>query len=139
MTVSDNVLYNPWLTDPALAGPAATRPAELQVQVIGQSNFVPGSRQTYAFAYRNGTPGTINNAVLVAYLPDTATYQYSEGSGLYWAAREQVFWKIGNLLPGAQGIVAMSVEYAWGIPFGVSDAVAAAIGGTNAPNDPHRH
>jgi hypothetical protein len=133
-SVSDKVLYNPWLSDPSLAGPEATRPAELQVQVIGNANFVPGSRQTYALNYRNGTASTITNAVLVAWLPDSAYYLYS-GGGIYWANREQVFWKLGDLPPGTEGIVAFSVEYAWGIPFGVTDAVVAAIAGSNAPSD----
>ena len=134
-SVSDNVLYDPWLTDPGLAGPGAARPAELQVQVIGRPNFVPGSRQTYAIAYRNGTPNTITDAVLVVFLPDFAYYLNNEGSGFYWPEREQVFWRLGSLPPDKEGIVAVTVEYAWGIPFGSADAVTAAIAGSNASND----
>jgi uncharacterized repeat protein (TIGR01451 family) len=105
------------------------------VQVIGRPNFVPGSRQTYAIAYRNGTDHTISNAVLVVFLPNYAYYLNNEGSGYYWQEREQVFWRLGNLPPNQEGILAVTVEYMYGIPFGSADAISAAIAGTNASND----
>jgi uncharacterized repeat protein (TIGR01451 family) len=134
-SVSDNVLYDPWLTSALEAGPGATNPVGLQVEVIGRSNFAPGSRQTYAIAYRNNTISTINSAVLVAFLPDFATYINNEGNGYFWFSRNQVYWRLGNLLPGASDIVAVTVEYAWGIPFGTRDSLLAALAGSNAAND----
>ena len=134
-SVSDNVLYDPWMTDPSLTGPGAARSAELQVQVIGRPNFVPGSRQTYGIAYRNGTDHTISNAVVVVFLPNYAYYLNNEGSGYYWQEREQVFWRLGNLPPNQEGILAVTVEYMYGIPLGTADAISAAIAGSNASND----
>lgn len=134
-SVSDNVLYDPWLTNALDAGPEAENQVGLQVEVIGRSNFAPGSRQTYAIAYRNNTFSTINNAVLVAFLPDFADYVANEGNGYFWFNRNQVYWRLGNLLPGATGIVGVTVEYAWGIPYGTRDSLLAALAGSNAPND----
>lgn len=134
-SVSDNVLYDPWLTNALDAGPEAETPVGLQVEVIGRTNFAPGSRQTYAIAYRNNTLSAINNAVLVAFLPDFADYVANEGNGYFWFSRNQVYWRLGNLLPGASDIVAVTVEYAWGIPYGTRDSLLAALAGSNAPND----
>ncbi len=134
-SVSDNVLYDPWLTNPGDAGPQATQPIGLQVEVVGRSIFVPGSRQTYAISYRNNTVTSINNAVLVAFLPDFAQYTGNDGTGYHWVNRKQVYWRLGTLPPGETGIVAVTVEYDWGIPFGTRDSILAALAGSNAPND----
>ena len=76
----------------------------------------------------------VQDAVLVLSLPNTAVFKYSSSGGIYWPARNQVFWKLGTLDPGASGSVAVRGTYQWGIPDLTLEASMASMLGTNLNN-----
>jgi len=71
--------------------------------------------------------------VLVVTLPVNAEYRDNRGGGTHWPQRRQVFWKYGTLQPRAAGTVAVSVNFAWGLPTGLKDSTIASLGGSNVP------
>jgi hypothetical protein len=125
-SVSDLVLYAPWLTDPSQVNGGN----ELTVQVGGVGRYSPGETVQYAIAYGNPTSETVQNAVLRVALPANSTYVDSTGNGILWPQRNQIFWKLGNLAPGAGGLLAVRVTYAWGLPDGLKTAVVAQVAGS---------
>jgi uncharacterized repeat protein (TIGR01451 family) len=125
--VSDGVLYDPWLTEPGGAPSGG-----LTVSVLGPKIFAPGSTQTYAIFYENGTDQAVQEAILLVSLPSNAAYESNSGGGILYPRQNQIFWKMGTLAPGARGMVSVQVRYDWGVPDGVKDSVLAHLGGTNA-------
>jgi uncharacterized repeat protein (TIGR01451 family) len=126
-SVSDRVLYDPWLASPDDADDLET----LVVQIGGAGRYSSGQTVQYAIAYFNPTTEPVEDAVLRVALPANSTYIDSTGEAIYWPQRDQLFWKLGDLAPGASGLMAMRVTYAWGLPEGLMTAVVAQLGGRN--------
>jgi hypothetical protein len=124
-SVSDRVLYDPWLTSPDQTAGGT----ELIVQIGGVGRYTPGETVQYAIAYINPTAEQVNNAVLRVALPANSRYIDSTGGGIFWPERRQMFWKLGTIAPGASGILAVRVTYNWGLPDGLKTAIVAQLGG----------
>lgn len=132
--VSDGVLFYPWNNTRTVEQPIPT-PTYVTLNTIGPANVSSGAQVDYRVTYENGTALTVQNAVLLVRLPYLATYVESSAGGIYWPERQQVFWKLGNLAPGAQGELWVRVQYDWGIPNMQSDNTATFLIGTNYLND----
>jgi hypothetical protein len=124
-SVSDLVLFDPWLKSPEEANNANA----LSVQVAGVGRYSPGETIQYAIAYSNQTTEVVEDAVLRVALPANSEYIDSTGNAIFWPDRGQVFWKLGTLAPGAGGLLAVRVTYAWGLPDGIKTAIVAQLGG----------
>lgn len=124
-SVSDRVLYDPWMTTPD----EQTTADALELHLAGGGRYTAGETVQYAISYANPTTTTVQNAVLRVALPANSTYLDSTGAAVYWAERRQVFWKLGTLAPGATGLVAVRVTYAWGLPEGIKTAIMAELDG----------
>lgn len=130
--VSDKVTFQPWLTSPDQTSP----PKEIILDLTGPNTFAPGSTHSFAAQYSNETNQTIEDAVLRLALPANAEYLDNIVGGILYPEIRQVFWKLGDLAPGARGIVAVRVRFDWGLPFGIKDTVFAQISGSNLPTPP---
>ena len=124
-SVSDRVLFEPWLTSPD----QTTNADSLVVQIGGVGRYAPGQTVQYAIAYHNPTAESVTNAVLRVALPANSTYVDSTGGGIFWPQRRQLYWKLGTLAPGTGGLLAVRVTYAWGLPEGLKTAIVAQLGG----------
>ncbi len=131
--VSDNVLFEPWLTAP---GTTDTPPliGTMIVQSGGATIFSAGQTVNYALAYDNQTTQTLQSSIFVMQLPSAATYLGSTGNGTYLPAYHQVVWDAGDLVPQQRGMLAVQVRYAWGLRGGYRDGVIALFGADNLPS-----
>lgn len=113
-----------------------TVPAELEnlvVSVIGPSIVNPGQEATFLVKYMNGMGKTAENVVIALDIPREFNYLSSTGGGIYLNDWNQVFWKLGNLSPDANGSVAVKMIVPWGLP-NSEGRILANIGAKNAPN-----
>lgn len=129
--VSDGVLFDPWLEEPG--GP----PAESGVflDIFHPNQAVPGSTEYATVLVANEGETAVADAIIIAALPDYATFVDSEDEGIYWPERRLVFWRLGSLEPGQVEIFRFRVRYDWGIPFGTEDSLMAFLVGSNFAND----
>ena len=81
--------------------------------------------------YLNTLTETVQNAVLMVQLPMSGDYVASTGGGIYWPERDQLFWKLGDLAPGAQGFLSFSVRFAWGLPRNYQDSTITLLTADN--------
>jgi len=124
VTVGANALFSPWLSI------SPVPPYGVAVEIRGPSRMAPGQTAPHALAYANYLTTTLQNAVLMVRLPALSTYEESDG-GIYWPERHQVFWKLGDLAPGAEGQLALRIRYQWGIPDEQVDNAGALLVGAN--------
>jgi len=110
-SVGNNILFYPWLTEPG-GGEVS---GEMQIMTGAPHLISPGQSADYAIQYSNQMSATVQNAILLIQLPQAADYISSTGGGIYWPERHQVFWKLGDLPPGAQGYVSVLVRFQWGL------------------------
>ena len=82
----------------------------------GAGNITPGDEATYLIEYNNVTTGTLQDVVVIFDLPAGFGYASSTNNGIYRDDRNQVFWKLGNLNPGAKGLLSLKVGIPWGLP-----------------------
>jgi hypothetical protein len=128
--VSDHVLFDPWLTDPGQTG----APTGFALKVLGPNLFSPGQRATYSVYYRNAGSEPVQDTVLRFLLPNDGEYLAGSPGAVSWLERAEVFWKLGDLAPGEAGVVWVELRFAWGLPIGIKQVVAAqAAGGNLAP------
>jgi uncharacterized repeat protein (TIGR01451 family) len=127
--VSDGVLFDPWLRTPPTAGAMSN---QVLLDIGGPERISPGQTVDYSVQYVNQSAQTVENAVLMLALPDAGEFLEDTGNGIFWPERNQVFWKLSNLEPGASGFVSVKVRYSWGLPEGYRDTTLALLGGTNA-------
>ena len=116
--VGDNILFYPWLAAPG----GGVAPGEMLISTGAPTLVSPGETVDYAIQYLNGMPETVHNGLLVVQLPSAAEYVASNGGGIYWPERDQVFWKLGDLPPGSQGFLTFQLHFAWGLPRTYSDS-----------------
>ncbi len=125
VSVSDNVLFTPWLTESPIP------PSGVQVDILGPRQMASGQTTLWALDYAHHLTETVQNAVLIATLPGLATLQGSSDGSIFWPERHQVFWKLGDLEPDTSGRVWVRVQFEWGIPDGQIDRVVALLVGDN--------
>lgn len=130
--VGDFVLYDPWLTAPPEDG---TINAGMLVSTGGPALISPGEVNDYAVQYLNLLPTTVEDAVLMIQLPFAAEYLDSTDGGIYWPERHQVFWKLGDLPNGAQGLVSVRVRFRWGLAATYTDGSLTLLGASNYHTD----
>lgn len=127
-SITGDVLFNPWLQSPDDQGGLAPG---LTVELNGPGRFAPGDSVVYSVFYRNGLGQAIDNAVLRFGMPNSAQLLEIGRGGQFWSERNQVYWKLGTLANGAQGIVYVRVRYDWGLSDGMKSTTAAQLSGTN--------
>ena len=130
--VGNNVNFNPFLTTPP---EDQTLVGEMWVSSAGPSMISPGEVNDYAIQYLNLTADPIYDAVAVIQLPLAGTYVSSTEGGTYWPGRHQVFWVLGDIAPGTQGMLTARVRYDWGLAASYRDGSFTMLSGTNYKPD----
>ena len=125
--VGDNILFYPWLAAPG--GGAA--PGEMLISTGAPNQISPGETVDYAIQYLNDMTITVQSSILMLQLPQAAYFLEGTGGAVYWPDRHQVFWKLGNLPPGANGFVSARVKFQWGLAADYSDGSYTQFAGTN--------
>jgi hypothetical protein len=126
--VSDYVLFDPWLTEPPTEETIA---GEMMVSTAGPASISPGEVNDYAIQYLNLQPETIYDAIAVIQLPLAGKYISSTEGGVYWPARHQVFWVLGDITPGSQGMLTARVRFEWGLASSYTDGSYTMLVGSN--------
>ncbi len=130
--VSNYVLFDPWLTEPPTEETIA---GEMMVSTAGPASISPGEINDYAIQYLNLQPETIYDAIAVIQLPLAGKYISSTEGGVYWPARHQVFWVLGDITPGSQGMLTARVRFDWGLASSYTDGSYTVLAGTNYQSD----
>ena len=89
------------------------------VNLLGMGQIIPGEEVTYLVRYANPLSTQLDNAVVMVDLPLNIDVVKTTGGGIYRAddaCRNQVFWKLGTLEPGAGGEVTVTLSVPWGTP-----------------------
>lgn len=123
--VSDRVLFQPWLQNPD----QSTDGGGLDVRIAGPSEFTPGATVRYAVIYNNFSKQAIPNVILRVLLPQAGEVLRATDNGIYWAQRNELFWKLGTVPAGATGIFMVEIRYPWGMPFGSNSVLLAQAAG----------
>ncbi len=129
--VGDNVLFYPWLREPATGEMAG----EMLVRTGGPTLISPGETVDYAVQYLNMMDQTIRGSILVLQLPRAATFLEGTGGAIYWPERHQVFWKLGDLTPNAEGFLTARVRFDWGLPADYTDGTYTIFAAHNYQSD----
>ena len=126
--VDDYVNFDPFLTAPpedqSLVG-------DMWVSTAGPATISPGEVNDYAIQYLNLQAEPVSDAIAVIQLPLAGTYLSSTSGGTYWPARHQVFWVLGNINPGSQGMLTARVRFDWGLPGSYKDGSYTVLAGSN--------
>jgi uncharacterized repeat protein (TIGR01451 family) len=85
------------------------------IETVGPRFVSPGETVNVGFIVHNVLTETLENALLVAYLPHEVDYLLSWPEGHYWQQRQQVVWKLGDIAPDEVIHVAAQVRYRWGL------------------------
>ena len=123
--VSDRVQFQPWLQSPD----QSTDGGGLDVRISGPGEFTPGATVRYAVIYNNFSKQAIGNVILRVLLPQAGEVLRATGNGIYWAQRNELFWKLGTVSAGATGIFMVEIRYPWGMPFGSNSVLLAQAAG----------
>jgi len=126
--VSDYVLFDPWLTAPPEAEQVVS---DLLITTGAPRRISPGQTVDYAIQYLNLMTTTVENAILMIQLPQATEYVDNASGGIYWPERHQVFWKLGDLLPNAEGFVSTRVRFQWGLPVDYKDGAITLLAADN--------
>jgi len=105
----------------------------LGVHMIGPDRINPGDEATFMVFYSNRLEETARDVILTVDIPINFTYVSSTQNGIYRhdSRYDQVFWKLGDLQPGAYGKVTATMAAPWGLPE-YTGSVRANIGARNA-------
>lgn len=125
--VGDNILFYPWLAAPG-GGAAA---GKMQISTGAPRQISPGETVDYALQYLNEMTITVQSSILMLQLPQAAYFLEGTAGAVYWPDRHQVFWKLGDLPPNANGFVSARVKFQWGLPADYSDGSYTQFAGTN--------
>ena len=131
-TVGDQVLFDPWLEAPPEGSEVVSG---MLLRTVSPTRVSPGQTSEYAIHALNLMTQTVQNGILVIQLPQIADYLDSTQGGIYWPERHQVFWKLGNLAPGAQKLVSARLRFDWGLPVGYTDGSLTLLAGDNYQPD----
>jgi parallel beta-helix repeat protein len=128
--IAGNVAFEPWLNSPDDTGGGVSG---ITVDLSGPGRFAPGQTVIYSIFYHNGTGAPIDNAVLRFGMPANATLLEASPGSLFFPERNHVFWKLGNLAHGGQGLLWVRVRFDWGLTSGLKAPTAAQLSGSNLP------
>lgn len=130
--VDDNINFDPFLEAPpedqALVG-------DMWVSTAGPATISPGEVNDYAIQYLNLQAEPIYDAIAVIQLPLAGKYISSTSGGTYWPARHQVFWLLGEITPGSQGMLTARVRFDWGLAGSYTDGSYTVLAGSNYQAD----
>ncbi len=130
--VGNNVNFDPFLEAPpedqALVG-------DMWVSTAGPATISPGEVNDYAIQYLNLQAEPIYDAIAVIQLPLAGKYISSTSGGTYWPARHQVFWLLGEITPGSQGMLTARVRFDWGLAGSYTDGSYTVLAGSNYQAD----
>jgi hypothetical protein len=126
--VGDNIIFYPWLGAPSTG---AAVPGEMLVSTGAPSQISPGESVDYALQTLNQMTQTVQGAILMLQLPQAAFFVEGTQGAVYWPDRHQVFWKLGDLTPGASGFVSVRVRFQWGLAADYTDGSFTQFAGTN--------
>lgn len=121
-SVTDKVQFDPWLTSPEQTVNSDT----LLVQIAGVGRYSPGETVQYAIAYSNATGETVEDAVFARGIAHQFMLAHHQGVFIGRSASRMFWGDLGDLAPGAGGLLAVRVSYAWGLPDGLKTAIARA-------------
>ena len=99
--------------------------------ISGPAHVTPGEEVTFVVEYENTFDATLTDTVIAVELPQDLVYASSSRNGIYWTDRHQVFWKLGNVLPGAKDRLAVKLDVSWGLPHHSVGSLRAHIGASN--------
>jgi hypothetical protein len=125
--VGDNILFYPWLAAPG----GGDAPGAMLVSTGAPNQVSPGETVDYAIQYLNDMTSTVQSSVLVLQLPQAAYFLEGTAAAVYWPDRHQVFWKLGDLAPGANGFVSVRVRFQWGLAADYTDGSFTLFAGSN--------
>lgn len=126
--VDDNINFDPFLTTPP---EDQTLVGDMWVSTAGPATISPGEMNDYAIQYLNLQPEPIHDAIAVIQLPLAGKYISSTEGGVYWPARHQVFWLLGEITPGSQGMLTARVRFDWGLASSYTDGSYTMLAGSN--------
>lgn len=125
--VGDNILFYPWLAAPG----GGDAPGAMLVSTGAPNQVSPGETVDYAIQYLNDMTSTVQSSVLVLQLPQAAYFLEGTAAAVYWPDRHQVFWKLGDLAPGANDFVSVRVRFQWGLAADYTDGSFTQFAGSN--------
>ncbi|MCX7682171.1 MAG: right-handed parallel beta-helix repeat-containing protein [Anaerolineae bacterium] len=117
--VSDNVVFDPWLTALPEGGQMV---GDLLFTTRAPAFISPGQTVDYAIQYMNLLTDTVRNALVVVQLPAAGDLVSVSDGGIYWRERDQLFWKLGDLPSGSAGTLSFQVRFLWGLQRNYSDS-----------------
>jgi uncharacterized repeat protein (TIGR01451 family) len=110
-------------------------PSVSLVYIYGLDYISPGEEGTFMIEYENAFGFILENAVVVFDLPGDFTYSSSTNGGIYRDDKNQVFWKLGDLAPGAKGQLYVKLNVPWGMPLHSRFNLLANITAVNLPGN----
>jgi len=125
--VGDNILFYPWLAAPG----GGEAPGKMLISTGAPNLVSPGETVDYAVQYLNDMTITVQSSILMLQLPQAAYFLEGTAGAVYWPDRHQVFWKLGDLPPGAGGFVSARVRFQWGLPADYSDGSYTQFASSN--------
>ncbi len=128
--VTDNVLYDPWLTE----SPVTHMRNDL-VTAFGSNFASPGETLNLGYLVSNIFPDTLHNTIMVAQLPEEARYISSIPKGEYWEGKHQVVWKLGDLAPAEAMYFSVQIRYEWGLSGHLNTYSSGLLAAENLPNE----
>ncbi len=126
--VGNNVNFDPFLEAPP---EDQTLVGDMWVSTAGPATISPGEVNDYAIQYLNLQAEPIYNAIAVIQLPLAGKYISSTEGGVYWPARHQVFWVLGDITPGSQAMLTARVRFDWGLASSYTDGSYTVLAGSN--------
>jgi len=105
----------------------------LMITMWGPQIVSPGERVTYVVEYKNTLSFDAENVVVEVPLPASATFVTCSEGCIYRQEYEELFWKLGTVHAGEQGLVTVTLEYLWGIPPHLKTQIVGRIDASNSP------
>jgi uncharacterized repeat protein (TIGR01451 family) len=108
--------------------------ADLEVVTYGL-NVSPGETIDYIIEYRNQGLREAKNVVVMDRLPLEVEYISSTRNGKYDSSAKNVYWELGTVPPGTNGLLSVKVRVNWGLTNGSSLMNAVYIGTPDPEKD----
>jgi len=107
-----------------------TPPQSLMVTLSGPRFVTPGDTVDFVVNYKNMLPYDVNNVIVVVSLPMAAEFNSCKDCIKKYG---EIFWKIGELKAGEQGLKTFSLKYDWGLPAHLKSQLKAWIDSPDSP------
>ena len=108
------------------------------VNLLGLRQIIPGEDVIYTVRWFNPLSTPLTDAVVRASIPLEIGFKAYSAGGTYFATtacQNQVFWKLGTLVPGQSGIVTFTLQVPWGTPYADTE-IKAALSASNMDSPP---